>query len=149
MHQRLANLRGKHPDRDLLVTWNITRPRRAAQPPAARRRRATSCSPSCGKHYGTAVAGRVERGDRCDEPLCVPAEWYDEETIRGDVLRQFRELETNADIALDLEEFLPRGRRRGRRLAELAHVSAGDRGELLLAASKLGIDLLSVDEDEE
>ena len=85
----------------------------------------------------------------CDEPLCVPAEWYDEETIRGDVLRQFRELETNAEIALELEEFLPEGVAAGvvRRADRTS--SAADRGDLLLAASKLGVDLLGVDEDEE
>ena len=86
-------------------------------------------------------------GIECEESLCVPAEWYDEETIRGDVLRQIRELETKAELELALEEFLPEGLRKGS-LAELARVSAGDRGELVMAASKLSMDLLSVDEDE-
>jgi hypothetical protein len=86
-------------------------------------------------------------GIECEEPLSVPAEWYDEETIRGDVLRQFRELEEKNEIDLALDEFLPDAHRGGS-LAELALVSAADREMLLIAASKLGMDLLSVDEDE-
>jgi hypothetical protein len=85
---------------------------------------------------------------QCDEPLYVPAEWYDEETIRGDVLRQFRELETDSKVALELEEFLPDGVAAGP-LGELARTSNADRGGLLLAASKLGMDLLYTDEDED
>jgi hypothetical protein len=84
----------------------------------------------------------------CEEPLCVPAEWYDEETIRGDVLRQFRELDSHAEIGLVLDDFLPEGVATAG-LGGLEQVAAGDRGGLLLAASKLGVDLLELDEDDE
>jgi hypothetical protein len=57
-------------------------------------------------------------------------------------------LETDAELLLDLEEFLPEGVAAGP-LGELARTSAADRGALLLAASKLGMDLLHVDEDED
>ena len=83
----------------------------------------------------------------CAESLCVPAEWYDEETIRGDVLRQFRELENKPDIGLELEAFLPEGVVAGS-YAHLVQATAADRGGLLLAASKLGVDLLGLDDEE-
>jgi hypothetical protein len=77
-----------------------------------------------------------------------PEEWYDEETIRGDVLRQLRELEESDDVPLDLEEFFPQSLK-GSQLAELARVSSSDRTGLLMAASKLGMDLMSLDDDEQ
>jgi DNA repair exonuclease SbcCD nuclease subunit len=145
MDARIGSLKTKHPDRDLLITWKITgrgellnnlRPGGLSDEIlAVLRQRHGKQSPAA---WSVAI--------QCDESLCVPAEWYDEETIRGDVLRQFRELEQKADIELALEDFLPESLRQGS-AAELAKVTAADRGELLLAASKLGMDLLSLDEN--
>ncbi len=147
MHQRMANLRAKHADRDLLVTWNIR----------GRCELLNRLRPG-GLNDLLLAELRAQRGQaspaawsvavQCDEPLCVPAEWYDEETIRGDVLRQFRELETQAEVGLELEGFLPEGLPADS-LAELARVNVADRGTLLLAASKLGVDLLGLDDGEE
>lgn len=147
MDARIGGLKSKHPDRDLLVTWKITgrgellnqlRPGGLSDVLLAQLRA------KYGKHSPAVWSVAIE----CDEPLCVPAEWYDEETIRGDVLRQIRELEAKAELELALEEFLPEGHRTGA-FAELAKVSAGDRGDLVLAASKLSMDLLSVDEEQD
>jgi exonuclease SbcD len=147
MHQRIANLRAKHADRDLLITWTIRgrgellnrlRPGGASDRVLAELRR----------HYGTTSPATWNVAIDCDEPLCIPEEWYDEETIRGDVLRQFRVLENKPEIALDLEAFLAEGFPAGA-FADLAHVTAADRNGLVLAASKLGVDLLHFDEDQE
>ena len=147
MDARIAGMKSKHPDRDLLITWKITgrgellnrlRPGGLSDVLLAQLR----------ARYGKQSPAIWSVAMECEEPLCVPAEWYDEETIRGDVLRQFRELSARNDLELALEEFLPEGHRKGSH-AELAKVVAADRGELLLAASKLSMDLLSVDEDGE
>jgi DNA repair protein SbcD/Mre11 len=147
MEARIAGLKAKHPDRDLLITWKITgrgellnhlRPGGLSDVLVAQLR----------AKYGKQSPAVWTVAIECEEPLCVPAEWYDEETIRGDVLRQLRELDEKGDIELALEGFLPDGQRKGA-FAELAKVSAADRGEVLVAASKLALDLLSVDEDEE
>jgi hypothetical protein len=98
--------------------------------------------------HGATVGGVWSVAVECREPLTVPDEWYDEETIRGDVLRQFRELDRDGSLDLDLAEFLPESWRTGP-YADLATVSAADRGDLLLAASKLGVELLAWDENEE
>jgi exonuclease SbcD len=43
----------------------------------------------------------------CDAALDVPAEWYDQETILGDLLRQIQRMENEDDISLQLNDFLP------------------------------------------
>jgi exonuclease SbcD len=147
MHQRLGQLRNKHTDRDLLVTWKIT-----GRGELLNRLRPGSASDwllaQLRQHYGTASPVTWSVAIQCDEPLCVPEEWYDEETIRGDVLRQFRELEKDFDIPLALEAFLGEGVN-AEAFADLTHVSAVDRGGLLVAAGKLGVDALGLDEEAE
>lgn len=147
MDARVTAMRAKHPDRDLVVTWKIT-----GRGELMNHLRPGGLSDELlgglRQKYGKASPAVWSVAMECDEPLCVPAEWYDEETIRGDVLRQFRELEAKGEIDLELGEFMPEAHRKGA-LAEMAKVAAGDRAGLLMAASKLGMDLLSVDEDEE
>jgi DNA repair protein SbcD/Mre11 len=144
---RVNNLKSKHPDRDLLVTWQITgdgellnelRPGGLSDEIVSQLRHL----------YGQKSPSVWSVAIECDEPLCVPEEWYDEETIRGDVLRQLRELEESDDIPLDLEEFFPASLK-GSPLAELAKVSKADRAGLLVAASKLSMDLMALDEETE
>lgn len=147
MEQRIVSLKDKHPDRDLLITWNI-----AGRGPLLNRLRPGGLSDELVEHlrkqYGHATPAIWTVAIECDEPLCVPEEWYDEETIRGDLLRQFRELQTKTDVSLALDEFLP-AEGRTAAIAELATVSAVDRGNLLVAASKLSIDLLVTDEGDQ
>jgi len=141
---RTEKLRIKHPERDLLVSWqvtghgillyhirpggvsdlitNILRDRHGKQSPAV---------------WTVAI--------ECEEPLEVPADWYDQETIRGDLLRQFQQLENDSDAPLRLSSFLPDDLLEDP-LGELAEVAEEDRGVLLLAASKLGIDLMDGDD---
>jgi hypothetical protein len=147
MHQRLGQLRAKHTDRDLLVTWTIR-----GRGELLNRLRPGGASDwllqQLRQHYGTASPATWSVAIHCDEPLCVPEEWFDEETIRGDVLRQFRELEKDGDIPLELEAFLGEGLNPDA-YEDLTHVTAGEREMLLVAASKLGVDALGLDEVEE
>jgi hypothetical protein len=78
--------------------------------------------------------------------LDVPREWYDEETIMGDVLREFRNLEESSEVPLELEGFLPE-ELRDASLAELATVAEDDRGALLWAASKMAVDMMDGEEE--
>jgi DNA repair protein SbcD/Mre11 len=80
----------------------------------------------------------------CGSPLSVPAEWFDQETVLGDLLRQVREFELHEDLPLDLARFLPEDSR-NESLASIAHIeNTNDRAELLCAAAKLGVDLLTL-----
>jgi hypothetical protein len=146
IEQRISSLRDKHPDRDLLITWNIR-----GRGELLNQLRPGGLSDELISHlrkqYGHGSPAIWTVGIECQEPLCIPAEWYDEETIRGDLLRQFREMEAKSELALALEEFLPVGASSS--FAELAHATAADRTGLLVAASKLSVGLLGLDEDEE
>ena len=73
-------------------------------------------------------------------------EWVDEETIMGDMLREFHALEADVDIPLQLEEFLP-AELLASPQAELAEVTPNDRAGLLCAASKMAVDLLDGEEE--
>jgi hypothetical protein len=146
MSQRISALRAKHIDRDLLITWRLQ-----GRGELLNRLRPGGLSDrllaALRQQYGQASPAAWSVAIECDEPLCVPAEWYDEETIRGDVLRQFRELESHIDMALDLEDFLPEDVEAAS-LDSLTQVSDAERGALLLAASKLGVDMLGLDDDD-
>jgi DNA repair exonuclease SbcCD nuclease subunit len=80
----------------------------------------------------------------CKSPLSVPAEWFDQETVLGDLLRQVREFESRDDQQLDLWRLLPEEVRK-EPLASIARIeSAPERAELLSSAAKLGVDLLTL-----
>ena len=75
----------------------------------------------------------------------LPAEWYDEESIRGDFLRELRQFELNADASLGLEDYLSERQRAGE-LSVVANVHGPDRPATLREAALLGIDLLTGEE---
>ena len=138
---RVDKLRTKHADADLLITWRVEG-RGELVNYLRRGGLSDDLLKRLRKRYGEASPASWSVSIDCDEPLDVPAEWYDQETIMGDLLRQFRELEANPEISLELEEFLSESHREGR-FADYAAVRAEERQPLLLAASKLGIELLT------
>lgn len=145
--QKADKLREKHVGRDLLVTWkvvgrgelrNYLRPDGyGAELLAQLRKQWSKQSPAL---WSVAL--------ECHEPLQAPGEWYDEETIRGDLLRQLREVEQDKAANLSLENFLPEDRREGV-YAELAEIPPHERKELLVGAAKLGMELISCADDED
>ncbi len=144
LSDRIKKLQAKHQNRELLIRWQITghgnllyhiRPGGVSDLIADRLRK------QFGNQSPTAWTVSIE----CTAPLEVPADWYDQETIRGDLLRQFQQLENDSEIPLQLSSFLPEDLLEDP-LAELAEVDEADRGGLLLAASKLGIDLMDGDD---
>ena len=124
------------------------RPRRAAQSTAARRAERRAARPTA-QAVRPRVAGRVERGHRLRRAAV---------RSRG-VVRRGNDPRRRAAAVPRAGERRPRSTwtsksscpraYRQASLAELAQVSAADRGDLLLAASKLGVDLLGLDEDED
>jgi len=97
------------------------------------------------EHYGHNTPHIWTVAIQCSAPLDVPQEWVDEETIMGDMLREFHALEADVDIPLQLEEFLPEELLSSPR-AELANIADEDRASLLWAASKMAVDLLDGEE---
>ena len=80
---------------------------------------------------------------RCDSPLSVPAEWYDQETCLGDFLRVVRDFEQQ-ETRFDLRPFLPPNVK-DEFLESIAELDSNEaNNELLVRASKLGVDLLTL-----
>ena len=145
IEERIAKLRIKHQGTPLLVTWKIE-----GRGQLLNHVRTGGISDDITallrEQHGheTPVLWTVDL--ECGSPLDVPREWYDEETIMGDVLREFRKLEKNSDIPLELGNFLPE-ELRDSPLAELATVAEEDRGALLWAASKMAVDMMDGEEE--
>lgn len=141
--ERLDKLRTKSQSIDLLVTFHIRgtgplipqlRPGGATKSLIERlRKRAAKRTPLC---WVVDV--------RCSSPVVPPEEWYDQETILGDFLRQLREYEEDESKPLDLAQFLP-ATLPSPSLADIGEVADADRRAVLLeSAKKLGIELLTL-----
>jgi hypothetical protein len=143
MEERLEKLVAQHPGIDLLVKWTI----RGAGPLVNRLRPnglADELLVDLRRRFGEGSPAAWSVSIDCESPLSVPAEWYDEETVMGDLLRQFRHYQLHDDVSLDLEQFLPEDVRH-ESLAAIAEVeTVQQRAALLNRAGKLGVDLLSL-----
>ena len=95
------------------------------------------------------IAGDLESVDRGRAGGSLPEEWYEQETIRGDFLREIRRLQMNPDEPLELETYI----------SEVAssRIAGCDRcnwptktarGRVLSEAALLGATLLGGDADE-
>ena len=144
MQARIGKLQTKHTGSPLLISWVIEG--RGTVLNHIRRGGISDHMVDllCGQ-YGVGVPGIWTVSIECYEPLNVPQEWVDEQTIMGDMLREFKTLEADVDIPLQLEEFLPEELLSTPR-AELAAVADEDRAGLLWAASKMAVDLLDGEE---
>lgn len=144
IEERIEKLRIKHTGSELLVTWHIT-----GRGEVLNHIRTGGVSDKMVEVLRKKFAHHCPRvwtvAIECDSPLDVPQEWVDEETIMGDLLRDFRKLEEDPEIDLALEEFLP-AEFRETQFAEVAVVAPEERARLLWAASKLGVDLMDGEE---
>jgi DNA repair exonuclease SbcCD nuclease subunit len=165
MKQRKIRLREKETGPCLLVTWKIT-----GKGPLINRIRPGGHADSLLQQ----LHGQEQDTDiwsiaiECDVAPDVHDGWRDQETILGDLLRQVQELEQDAKIPLNLEEFLPAScQAHGAKgegavavageqadsifsdpaLAELAAISKPSaRAHLLHDATRLGIDMILVED---
>jgi DNA repair exonuclease SbcCD nuclease subunit len=143
MVDRIAKLQAKHPGVDHLVRWNI----RGTGPLVNRLRPgglADELLTDLRRRFGHESPVTWSASLVCDAPLSVPPEWYDQETVLGDFLRQVREFERDDALPLELRQFLP-DNSRGDPLATVAEIEPGEeRSALVCSAAKLGIDLLTL-----
>lgn len=144
IEERIGKLQTKHTGSELLVTWHIS-----GRGGVLNHIRSGGISDKMVEVLRERFANHKPRiwtvAIECDSPLDVPQEWVDEETIMGDLLRDFRKLEDDPLIDLALEEFLP-VEFRETQFAEVAVVQPEERAHLLWAASKLGVDLMDGEE---
>jgi DNA repair protein SbcD/Mre11 len=141
--ERMEKLLAKHPGIDLLVRWNI----HGAGPLVNRLRPgglADEMLVELRRRFGQSSQAAWSASLECHSPLSVPAEWYDEETVLGDFVRQVRTCEKDESLPFELNQFLP-ANLRDESLAAIAHMeSVEQRFELLERAAKLGVDLLTI-----
>lgn len=144
LQQRVEKLRIKHAGSPLLITWQVEG-RGSVVNHIRRGGISDQMVELLCEQYGHSTPSIWTVAIECHSPLDVPQEWIDEETIMGDMLREFQALEADPDIPLRLEEFLPEELISTPR-ADIAKVSDEDRAELLWAASKMAVDLLDGEE---
>jgi DNA repair protein SbcD/Mre11 len=89
------------------------------------------------------LAIEVEPSDR------FPAEWYEEENIRGDFLREIRRLLVNSEEELDLSDYFPESHQAGTLGATAVITAKTAREKALHEAALLGVALLGGDEAKE
>ncbi len=145
LQARIGKLQTKHSGSRLLITWQIEG-RGKVLNHIRRGGISDKMVEVLRNQYGQNSPSIWTVAIECHAPLDVPQEWVDEETIMGDMLREFRALEADVDIPLRLEEFLPEELLSSPR-AELAKVTEQDRAGLLWAASKMAVDLLDGEEE--
>jgi hypothetical protein len=146
MEERLEKLLAKHRGVELLVLWRV----RGSGPLVHRLRPgglADEILDRLRRQFGQRSPCAWSVSLVSESPLSVPPEWYDQETVLGDLLRQFREYQQDDKLTLDLAQFLP-DTLRGDPLATIAHVEQAQRSDLINRASKLGVDLMNVPVEE-
>lgn len=142
MRERLEKARANSRGVDQLVAWQLrgAGPLLAAMRPGGLpaellselQQQDSGRSPAC---YSYRVA--------CDQPCDPPAEWLDQETILGDLLRQVAVFRKSDAVVLDLAEALP-SPLPDPALASLAEIGdAKAKQRLFDAAEKLGVALIT------
>lgn len=145
LRERLTSLRDASPDRPLLISWTVN----GTGPLAAALRRGQLAAELLGRlraDFGCAPPAPAWSVSLESElPDDLPIEWYEQQTILGEYLRDLRHYEINPAVPLELGGYL--GGKLGTALAEVAGLVEGrGRQRALREAALLGVDLLGVEE---
>ncbi|TWT76930.1 putative metallophosphoesterase YhaO [Posidoniimonas polymericola] len=141
MRERLEKLRKSTQDIDHLVSWKL----RGAGPLLAKLRADGLCQElldDLQKFDGRQQPACWSYEVICQDRFVAPHEWMDQETILGDLLRQFNLLRNSEAFVLDMRDMLPKPLPDAT-LAKLATIRPQDKQELLDRAEKLGVALLT------
>lgn len=141
MRERLEKLRRGAKEIDHLVAWNL----RGAGPLVAKLRADGMCEElleDMQKFDGRQQPACWSYAVQCNDRFEAPHEWVDQETILGDLLRQFGVLRNNDAFVLDMKDLLPETLP-DVALAEIAAIKPEDKQNLLDRAEKLGVALLT------
>jgi DNA repair protein SbcD/Mre11 len=139
--QAVQTLLGSGPKIDLMVSWSVS----GSGPALAQLRRGLAAEVlgwlrtefGSGRPAVWSVALEVE------SPAGLPAEWFEQETIRGDFLRAVAQLEMNPDEPLDLGSYIGEAALPAAVAEAIAKPDKAARQQVLRDAASLGADLLS------
>jgi len=143
LFDRMEKLVAKHPGINLLVRWKIEgtgslvnrlRPGGLADELLTDLRR----------RFGASKPLAWSASLECSSPLSVPPEWYDQETVLGDFVRQVRTSEQDERSPFEIQRFLPTDLRDEGLLAIGEIHGHAERSALITRAGKLGVDLLTL-----
>ena len=147
LHGRMQALIEGAPGMDLLVSWTVL----GSGPLLARLRQGAVAEELLERlraQYGLGPPAAWSLSLSVEPTAVLPPEWYEQQTIRGDFLREVRHFQMNPSEPLDLEPYLADEHLAGT-LAHVAQVpDRATRERVLREAAVLGIDLLSGEEPE-
>jgi exonuclease SbcD len=145
--ERVGSLRESARGIDLLITWTI-----AGSGPLMKQIRSGrlvgELLEGLRGEYGFASPAAWSLAIKAEDAERLPEEWYEQETIRGDFLREIRRLQMNPEAPLGLDAYICEAHRAGSlgAVAQLADEDA--RSRLLGEAAMLGAALLGGEADE-
>ncbi|HBO43202.1 MAG TPA: hypothetical protein DD670_04565 [Planctomycetaceae bacterium] len=141
MAGRVESLRQASPETDFLITWHVA----GSGPLADALRRGTASGELLARlrdRFGQRRPAAWSVAVSVEPPARHRAAWYDEDTIRGEFLRQIERLSRESNESLDLEGFLSDASADGPARDLLLKTPEASRTNLLREAAALGVDLL-------
>ncbi len=145
LHDRVLAVKESQPGIDLLISWSVAGFGRLH----AELRRGTLAGElleMLRAEYGHASPAVWSVSLDAEPPAVLPPEWYEQDTIRGDFLRELRRYQRDPEAPLGLEAYLGDAGRLGTPAEMLAWDDPAARERVLCEAALLGIDLLSGEE---
>jgi hypothetical protein len=141
LRERMHTLVETIPGIDLMVSWTVS----GSGPILGRLRRGSLAADLLERlrreyGFGPPAAWSVSLESEAEETL--PADWYQQQTIRGDFLRAVQHLETHPSEPLGLEAYLTESQLAGP-LGAAAVDGKVLRDDVLREVTMLGVDLLS------
>lgn len=147
MRQRIESLKLESPETTLLISWQLAG---AGDLGVRLRRGALGRELLAGlrEEHGRTTPAAWSVALVVEPPGHHPAAWYEEDTLRGEFLRQLRHLEQSADEPLRLETCLKAPPAEATLRELVANVPEAARAALLREAAMLGVDLLAGEDHE-
>lgn len=142
MRQRIHALLETSPGVTLLVSWTVFG-RGSLLEQLRRGRLGPELLDRLREEYGRRTPALWSVVLETELPDELPAQWYEQETIRGDFLRAVRQLQLAPDEPLGLGQYLAEAHRAGPLAAAAAFSCKTARYAVLREAAALGVDLLT------
>jgi exonuclease SbcD len=147
LRERIHGLRQSAPNLHLLITWTI-----AGDGPLVKQLRcgrlAADLLGALRSEHGYASPSAWSLAIRMESWERLPAEWYEQETIRGDFLREIRRLQITPEEPLELETYISAAHQIGALGAAARAADKNTRQRILSEAALLGAALLGGDAEE-
>ena len=148
LRDRMKALREAAPGIDLMVSFSIVAGGRVAAD-LRRGKLAAELLHGLRSEYGMTEPAVWTVSLAAETAPTLPAQWYEQDTIRGDFLREVRRLQLAGDEPIRLDDRVPETLRAGPLARAAVLDGAADRQRVLHEAATLGADLLSGEESQE